>query len=82
MSENEPETTETELKRERELPAYIYTGAAARMLGCSDQWIRVLCERGRFKGAIRDGPSGRWRVARADIAAFIEASRPRVKRKA
>ncbi|MEC5424302.1 helix-turn-helix domain-containing protein [Virgibacillus sp. C22-A2] len=41
---------------------YYTLSEAARKLGLSDQTIRLMCERGKFKGARLIGRNGQWRI--------------------
>lgn len=50
------------LESSQEEKKYYTTGEAAKKLGLSDQTIRRMCERGKFKGASRVGGSGHWRI--------------------
>jgi excisionase family DNA binding protein len=56
---------------------------AAKVMRCySDDKVRRLCESGAFPGAIRSGAGKHWRIPRADVKAFLERSRPTVRRRA
>lgn len=57
------------------------TTEAAKRLGYSDDKIRRMCEAGKFPNAARDGSGGHWRVPESDLAAFLEANKPRVLRR-
>lgn len=71
--------------------------AVAQRLGCGEEKVRQMCAAGKFPevevngqlepGAFRlDGPSSPWRIQRASLDAYmaklLEASRPKVRRKA
>lgn len=57
------------------------TTAVAKRLGYSDDQIRNLCEAGRFQGAFRAHASGHWRIPESAVVAFVEAGRPKVRRR-
>lgn len=52
----------TGLETGEEEKKYYTTSEAAKKLGVSDQTIRRMCERGKFKGASRAGGDGHWRI--------------------
>lgn len=61
--------------------ARLSTTKAAQRLGYSHDKIRRMCEEGRFPNAARDGSGGHWRIPESDLAAFLDANRPRVLRR-
>lgn len=66
------------------------TSEVGGWLGYSEAQVRRLCEDGRFDGDQRRGIQGayracvgaHWKVPRAAVECFLEASRPRVRRRA
>ena len=56
------------------------TTEAGRLLGgYTKDTVRALCERGAFPGAVRLGHCGWWRVPQADVVAYREKSRPKLR---
>lgn len=62
-------------------PKRLSTTATAARLGYSHDKVRLMCEQGKFPNASRDGVGGHWRVPESDVAAFLEASKPKVVRR-
>lgn len=69
-------------RRRQEDTRSIYTPPAlAKLLGYSEERVRLMCEAGRFQGAYRAGDGSHWRIPQEAVQAFKEACRPRIRRR-
>lgn len=55
------------------------TTEAGKHLGFSDETIRRMCEAGELPASRR--PGGQWRLRRGDLDAWLESTRPIIRRK-
>ncbi len=59
--------------------AVLTTSVIATRLGYSEMHIRRMCDDGLFPNAYRVRPGGHWRIPEADVIAFIQSTRPKVR---
>jgi excisionase family DNA binding protein len=61
---------------------FLTTSQAAKRLGKGAASVRRLIEKGKFPNAQRTSAGDAWRIPASDMDAFIEAIKPKVRRRA
>ena len=56
------------------------TSETAERLGYGERVVRDMCEQGQLADAYRR-PGGHWRIPEQSVRQFVEASRPKVRRR-